>query len=103
MKNSADTTMVIANAGGPVCPGVDVVGSAWWSGGNETKRKQTAKTNAQQATIQRKADKTCCCSASKISGEQATAPMPHAKLSRLTMPAPPASAAERLVGGTTMP
>jgi hypothetical protein len=38
-----------------------------------------------------------------MSGEQPTAPMPQAKLSRLTIPAPPASAAERFVGGTTKP
>src|SRR5882724_8841158 len=107
MKNSDATPLVNATPGIPPGTFADVSDcSACASAGNLTKRNATASAHAHAASTTSKVDSCRCRTASMMSGEHATAPIPHAKFSKLISPAlflPPTSAAVRFVDGDVNP
>src|SRR3954471_22221673 len=107
MKNSDATPVVNATLGTLPETLADVSDfSVRASAGNSTKKSATPMAHAHAASTSSKADSCRCGTAIMISGEHATAPIPHAKLSRLISPAlffPPTSAAVRFVDGDVNP
>src|SRR5580700_8088538 len=105
-KNSAASVSVVPRPTLAVAAVVVELVAAWFASGNLAKRNENASRPPNVARKIRNCGRNPFFSASKTSGEQETAPAPHAKFTRLTSEAlfaPPISATARFVGGTTKP
>src|ERR1700675_936804 len=105
-KNSAASARVVPSPTPAVAAVVVELVAACFASGNLAKRNENASRPPNPAKKISNCGRNPFFSASKTSGEQETAPAPHAKLTRLTseaLRAPPTSATARLVGGTTRP